>query len=255
MDQRGEYETWYRQLIALSDRASDDLLASTTAATQVADAITVSALPEKARSVLLFMCSSIILNCAFELKDSSIINQGKELAERALSGTTPDEPLHYQCQYNVANAVTNLCDIGLPEAIPGTTRATWEPQLIENRIETRTDLQEARRRFFEVGSSATADHRTRSAAFCNLGNILDHSGRWAEAYDFFLRALEVDPRNGNAAGNLAQLLHTRIGTGIGQTGHIAAVYDKYVALAQELREGTLEFAAAAVADGRVPPAV
>src|SRR5665648_286226 len=32
---------------------------------------------------------------------------------------------------------------------------------------------------------------------------LDYSGRWAEAYDFCLHALEADPSNGNAAGNLS----------------------------------------------------
>ncbi|SEE52200.1 LA2681 family HEPN domain-containing protein [Jiangella alba] len=78
--------------------------------------------------------------------------------------------------------------------------------------------------------------------------MLDHSGRWAEAYDFYLRALEADPRNGNAAGNLSLLLENRIRTGVGQTGHIAALFDKYAALAKELREGTLEFASVAVAD-------
>jgi tetratricopeptide (TPR) repeat protein len=248
MDQHAEYESWFRQLMELNDRAADDLIASSAAARQVAAAVTASSLPATARSSLLFMCSSVVLNCGFELKDAAIINQGKEVAEKGLRGTTPDQPLHYQCRYNVANAVSSLCDLGLPGLSSGATRAEWEPQLIENRIETGTDLREARRAFFEVGSSEIADGRTRSAAFCNLANILDHSGRWAEAYDFYLRALKVDPRNGNAAGNLAQLLHTRIGTGIGQTGHIAAVYDKYVALAQELRDGTLEFAAAEVAD-------
>lgn len=247
MDQRAEYEALYRQLMELNDRAAEPE-EKCDAAMQCAAAIFASPLSAKLRSPLLFTCSSIVLNCAFELKDSSTIIRGKELAEQALTGTAPDEPLHFQCRYNIANALTGLCDLRLPDAKSETTRATWEQRLIENRIENRQNLREARRAFFEVGSSEIADRHTRSAAYCNLANSLDHSGRWAEAYDFYLRALEADPRNGNAAGNLAQLLHTRIATGIGQTGHIAAVYDKYVALAQELRGGTLEFATAAVAD-------
>ncbi|WP_460493303.1 LA2681 family HEPN domain-containing protein [Dactylosporangium cerinum] len=93
-----------------------------------------------------------------------------------------------------------------------------------------------------------ADPRTRSAAYCNLANSLDHSGRWAEAYDLYLRALEENPDNGNAAGNLAQLLLGRISNGVGQLGHLGAVYDKYVKMAQSLREGTLSFAGEATAD-------
>lgn len=246
MDKRAQFDSWYGQLVELDARAADDHTQKVAEASQLADAVATSALPIRAKSALLFMCSSIVLNCAFELKNPSILSRGRELAEQAVTGTTPSEPLYFQCRYNLANALTSLCDLGLPIAASG--EDDWETRRVRNRIETRADLQEARRLFFEVGSSEVADHRSRSAAFCNLANILDHSGRWAEAYDFYLRALEIDPRNGNAAGNLAHLLHTRIGTGIGQTGHIAAVYDKYVALAQQLREGTLEFAAAAVAD-------
>lgn len=248
MDPRDEFVFWNGELMALSDTAGDDLTASITQAAQIAAAVTASSLPEKARTGLLFSASSLILNCAFELDDTDAIDQGKQLAEQALAATTPAEPLHYQCRYNVANAINSLCDLEHPTAVLGATRVEWEPGFIQARTKARADLQRARREFFEIGTSVVADDHTRSAAYCNLGNLLDYSGRWAEAYDIYLRALEADPRNGNAAGNLAQLLHTRIGTGIGQTGHIAAVYDKYVALAQELRGGTLEFASAAVAD-------
>jgi hypothetical protein len=60
--------------------------------------------------------------------------------------------------------------------------------------------------------------------------------------------LEADPSNGNAAGNLAQLLYSRIQNGIGQLGHMAAVYDKYATMARSLREGTLTFAGEDTAD-------
>lgn len=242
-----EYVSWLKELTAPND-TDGNLTASIIRAAEVAGAVTASSLPEKAKAALLFSASSLVLNCAVDLGDSGAINQGKQFAEQSLVATSPDEPLHYQCRYNVANAITALCELNHPDAVPGGTRVDWEPLLIEARTKTRAELQHARREFFEIGASEVADDRTRSAAYCNLGNLLDDSGRWAEAYDFYLRALETDPRNGNAAGNLAQLLHARIGTGIGQTGHMAAVFDKYVALAQELREGTLEFASTAVAD-------
>ncbi|XBB67197.1 LA2681 family HEPN domain-containing protein [Nocardioides sp. WV_118_6] len=247
MEPSEEFISWLEELIALSE-AADDLNDSISRAKQIAAAIAASSHLEKAKAALLFSASSIILNCAFQLEDVEVINHGRDLARQALAATAPDEPLHFQCRYNVANATNALCDLELPEAVQGATRVDWEPQLIQSRLKTRADLQHARREFFEIGTSHVADAHTRSASYCNLGNLLDHSGRWAEAYDFYLRALEADGSNGNAAGNLAQLLRTRIATGIGQSGHIAAVYDKYVTLAQQLREGTLEYAAATVAD-------
>lgn len=248
MNERDEYEMWSRQILAISEENVDESMGTASETLAIADAVTVSSLPGEAKSALLFMCSSVVLNCAFELHQSGAIEQGRDLAERALEGITSREPLHYQCMYNVANATNALCELGFPDVVSGTPRAEWEPALIDNRIETRVELRDVRRAFFEVGSSTRADAHTRSAAFCNLANALDHSGRWAEAYDFYLRALEADPQNGNAAGNLAQLLRERIRTGIGQTGHIAAVYDKYALLAKQLRGGTLEYATATVAD-------
>jgi len=248
VDARDEYGSWLRELLVLDDAPGGDLAGSVGEAVRISAAVTASSLPQKAKAALWFSASSVIINCGAGLDDVEAVNRGKKLAEQALAETSPDEPLHYQCRYNVANAINSLCDSGLPKAATGRTRVDWEPELIDSRIEIRIDLQRVRREFFEIGSAQVADDHTRSSAYCNLGNILDHSGRWAEAYDFYLRALEVDATNGNAAGNLAQLLHTRIQTGIGQTGHIAAVYDKYVALAQALREGTLEFASADVAD-------
>ncbi len=204
--------------------------------------------PDRAKAALLFSASSIVINSGAHLNDAESVKSGKLLAEKALAMTTEDQPLHYQCRYNIANATSSLCDQDLPKIESGTSRIDWEPELVVSRLKNQADLKEVRREFFQIGQSSVADGQTRSAAYCNLGNVLDHAGRWAEAYDFYLRALEADPRNGNAAGNLAQLLHTRIDTGIGQTGHIAAVYDKYVALAHDLRDGTIEFADAKVAE-------
>nr|BFE56488.1 hypothetical protein GCM10020063_010140 [Dactylosporangium thailandense] len=195
--------------------------------------------------ILRFMCSSVILNCAFDLRDTALLGQGRDLAEQALAETTPNEPLHFQCLYNVANALVIECDYGLPSE---GSRDTWVSRLVANRLAHRVQLRTTRKLFFEIGTAQGADPHTRSAAYCNLANSLDHSGRWAEAYDFYLRALEENPDNGNAAGNLAQLLLGRISNGVGQLGHLAAVYDKYVKMAQSLREGTLSFAGEATAD-------
>lgn len=88
---------------------------------------------------------------------------------------------------------------------------------------------------------------TRGMALCNLGNHLDGSGRWAEAYTAYADALEADPTNGNAAGNIAEPLRRRLGRRVDRRGHLAAVYDKYVAMAKSLRQRTVEVADAAAA--------
>lgn len=207
--------------------------------------IEASALPAVEKGGLRFTCSSLVLNAASRLGDVTLARQGKQIAERALEAAPPDQPSHYQCLYNVANAILIETDLDLPTA---GDRETWEPQLIRVRIAHRDGLRQARRLLSDIASAESTDPHTRSSACCNLANTLDHSGRWAEAYDYYLRALESDPSNGNAAGNLAQLLLTRIQSGIGQTGHIAAVYDKYVQMAKSLREGTLQFAGPETAD-------
>ncbi len=248
MNQRDEFALWLRNLQALGTAARDDLRVDIGEAAQIAASVNDSALPEKAKSALLYVASSVLINCGDELGDADVLRQGKGLAEQALISTTSNDPLHFQCRYNIANATSHLCGMDLPKPISGAVRSDWEPESVSCQVKHREDLQLVRREFLEIGDSVAADGGTRSASYCNLGNVLDHSGRWAEAYDYYLRALEADPRNGNAAGNLAELLRTRIGVGIGQTGHIAAVYDKYVTLAQELHEGTLEFASAASAE-------
>jgi tetratricopeptide (TPR) repeat protein len=196
------------------------------------------------RAGLLFMCSSVVINCGSRLDSESLLQAGKQIAEKALDGAPEDESLRFQILYNIANATSTIVDLGLA----GGKNSETVPIRVANRLDNRALLRTARSYYYEIATSDIADAGTRSRAFCDLANSLDHSGRWAEAFDYYLRALDVDPRNGNAAGNLAQLLMTRIELGIGQTGHIAAVYDKYVNLAKKLRAGTVEYAGASTAE-------
>lgn len=245
MQARTEYEAWHARIAALAGDDGPAERGGAQTARTFASEVHGSALSHVEKSALMFMCSSIVINAGFDLGEPDLLMAGKELAVTAEALAPQDEPLRYQCRYNVANAMIGICDLGLPS---GGARDVWEPRLIQNRMDHRGELVAIRRIFFEVGSSPLADPHTRSASYCNLANMLDHSGRWAEAYDYYLRALETDPTNGNAAGNLAQLLRSRITSGVGQTAHIAAVYDMYVTLAQQLRSGTLDFASNEVAE-------
>lgn len=238
-----EYEELSAQILDLAD--SDDPATAAAAVLSLAETIHGENLEAPEQAALRFMCSSLAINAASDLGDVSLLEAAIVQAELGLEAVSPGQPLFFQLQYNIANATVTICDLGFPT---DALREEWEPKLIDNRAANRERLRTVRTQFFEIGTSDVADAQTRSSALCNLANMLDHSGRWAEAYDFYLRALDAHPENGNAAGNLAQLLAARIQSGVGQAGHIAAVYDMYVALAKELREGTIEFASATVAD-------
>lgn len=214
----------------------------------VVEEIDAHELDDAERSALLFSCSSQLINCGARIDDRTAIRDGRSLAEKALAMTDhADSPHAYECRYNIATSLIEECNLEWPDRPPG-ERAVWEPPLVAVRLSQRAELRDARALLFAISEADTANSRTRSAASCNLANALDTSGRWAEAYNFYLRALEIRPDNGNAAGNIAQLLGYRIASGIGQTGHLAAVYDNYVALARALREGTTQFAGSDIAE-------
>lgn len=248
MNEQAEYQERYEEIVALSKLDETEAEYVVNEANRIASEASELDLPQPIQTALFFTASSIALNFACESDDPELIKRGQELAERALRATNPAEPLHFQCRYNIANAQTALAELSLPKKAVGLSREEWEPLVIKSRLESSNVLMKVRNEYFEIGNSDNADDHTRSSAFCNLANALDHSGRWAEAYDFYLRALDIDPDNGNAAGNLAFLLQNRVESGIGQTGHIAAVYDKYAELAKSLYEGTLTFTSQKVAE-------
>ncbi len=92
-----------------------------------------------------------------------------------------------------------------------------DPMGYRVRWEERAALREARLLLASAGHSGEISDELRSKALCNLGNELDSSGRWLEAYEAYKDALTEYPDNGNAAGNLAELLAARIRLGRGQT--------------------------------------
>src|SRR5699024_4599527 len=140
MEPSEEFVSWLEELMALSE-SSEDIQESISRARRIAATVAASSHPEKAKAALLFSASSVILNCAFELEDVAAIDHGRELAKQALGATTPDEPLHFQCRYNIANATNTLCEPELPEAVDGATLYVWEPLLILSRLMTRTEPQ------------------------------------------------------------------------------------------------------------------
>src|SRR5690606_8739714 len=108
-------------------------------------------------------------------------------------------------------------------------------------------LRQVRRLLAEAGHEVELGPLERSRALCNLGNVLDESGRWVEAYEAYVDSLVEFPSNGNAAGNAAELLRRRLATGRGLSGHYAAVYNDYATRAKALRRYTVAIAGEATA--------
>ena len=199
---------------------------------------------------LAFTCSSLLINLGGVRGDRASIERGIHRAQSILDRNAEPE-LSEQIAFNIANGRSALHIVTVRE---------WRdldpdirPGLLA--LRDRETLRAARRGFFDVGYSvAPAD--TRGRALCNLGNELDHSGRWVEAYQAYVDALVADPTNGNAAGNAAELLRIRMARGRGLPGHYAAVYENYRKQALRNRARTVELAGEEVAArwDALPPA-
>lgn len=197
-------------------------------------------LSESSWAQLKFTCSSLLLNIGADRSNRSALDDGILCAEQAI-GAGPVE-LEEQLTYNIANGRSMIHVVNAREWTA--ENPNLQPGLIA--LRDRDLLRALRRGFSDVGYSPTSAD-TRGRALCNLGNELDHSGRWVEAYQAYLDALTADPTNGNAAGNAAELLRRRVARGRGLAGHYAALYDRYRAQAQAHRDRTVEVAGEDVA--------
>lgn len=185
---------------------------------------------------MLLDLSSFQIDAAIDVSDQEEINRGLAWAQSLLDDAEADETLNNLAAYNVANALTSIHYIAWKEY--GKQAESQENKRFPFRLADRETVRRTRVLYAKVSSSKEVLGPQRSLALCNLGNALDESGRWIEAYQCYAEALEVDPNNGNAAGNAAELLLRRIDLGRGLLGHYGAVYDSYVLRAKKLREHT-----------------
>jgi hypothetical protein len=193
-------------------------------------------------SELKFTCSSLQINLGSDRHLRDAVGAGVSSAREALDRDVFPELVGH-LRYNVANGLLALHDLDLKR---------WRSQNPQHHrslyaLEDRDRVRQVRALFAEVGHSSSESSDTRSRALCNLGNTLDHSGRWLEAYQAYVDALDADPTNGNAAGNAAELLRFRAARGRGLPGHYAAVYERYRQQAVRNRARTVELAGEEVA--------
>lgn len=236
---------WIRRrdsLVRIAGRADTGTIVLLDAfSTDLDTALAAGELSESSWAQLKFTCSSMLINLGGDRRNRGALESGIRCAQDALE--RDGEPqLAEQLQYNVANGRSSLHKLNAREwraADPN-----LPPGLIA--LRDRESLRLLRRGFSDVGYSEVHDD-ARGRALCNLGNELDHSGRWVEAYQAYVDALAADPTNGNAAGNAAEMLRVRVARGRGLPGHYAALYDRYREQAHTHRDRTVELAGEEVA--------
>ena len=241
----GAFEAYQRRAISLDGVSGPSALAAAVGDLRELEAEVSSAgMTAAERRSLTFTLSSVMINLASDAGSIEDLRAGVAWATRLLHDGEAPAALVAQAGYNRANGLAGIFTADDGSREPGVVG--WPSPAY--RLAHLDGLREPRMLYRRVGADQLAPAETRGMALCNLGNLLDDSGRWVEAYTAYADALEADPTNGNAAGNIAELLRRRLGRRVDQRGHLAAVYDKYVAMARSLRQRTVEVAGAAAAD-------
>jgi tetratricopeptide (TPR) repeat protein len=198
-------------------------------------------LPAWVRAVTLLNLSSVLINLAGDAQDIDALLEGAEIARECfVSDELTDTELR-QSLYNQATAYSTAADLRSRSQVNWNARVPGD--WASARWAVRDWLLRARRLLREAaGPGGSGNAEQSGMALCNLANALDASGRWVEAYDQYVHALERDPMNGNAAGNAAVLIGRAANAGWGNRVHLFGLYDRYLLKAHELRDRTVEIA-------------
>lgn len=181
---------------------------------------------------------STVSNIGMDHGDEAVLEQGRDVLRLALGSRGAPGRVFASSLYSFATATSGLVHLRMESADQGRAEGLWEH---------RDELGLVRRLLRDVAQADSAPPELRSRAATNLANALDDSGRWVEAYEWYVEALEIDPSNGNAAGNAALLLRRLIDAEGGDLGHLAAQHDRYLLWARKQREQTVEVAGEATA--------
>lgn len=188
--------------------------------------------------------SGVLIDAAGDAGDREALEVANDWARHIVGDQDADGTLRQHCAYNLSNGLSHLANMAIREASQAgvsVDRRAWALWA------QRDVMAEARRLLRQVADDSACDPGLRSLAACNLGNDLDEMGRWLEAYEWYQRSLAYDPTNGNAAGNTALALGQMLHREWVASGHLAAVYNHYLEMAQSLAEETSRIAGEATA--------
>ena len=190
--------------------------------------------------------TSVLINAGMALNDQEALAQAEHVLIGLISNAHDEAQWRCRAQYNLANATDHAADFRARSSLKGLADDDKPAAFYRARSIECVDLRTARFNFALAAKDDSADQQTR--ALTNLANTLSTSGRWLEAYERYVQAVQADPTNGNAAGNAALCLGRAIRSNLGPRGHLAAVYEKYRQIAQSNRARTIELAGPETAD-------
>lgn len=167
--------------------------------------------------------AGLLIDIGSQAKKRDAVEEGVALM-RQLTAALPDSD---ECRYNLANGLVALADLDT------TPWPSWLFATRETRREARTLMAAVR---------STENLNLAAQAFTNLGNALDRSYRWSEAFDAYVDALSFDSTNGVAAMAAAQMLLRCASRGIGDPEVLARVAMRYAKIARANRERILQLA-------------
>lgn len=170
---------------------------------------------------------ALLYGVAATLIDAADIARRPELADEGvrLLRSLPESVTDY-IAYNLANGLQIAADLRYPKSPAGRLQG-WEPR------------REARGLLRVAGRDVRLPAGDRSQALCNLGNLLDSSGRWLEAHEAYREALDLDPTNAMASGNAAIALFYVARRPVSGRPRILALSDRLLRHAREHPEEVL----------------
>ena len=159
--------------------------------------------------------AGIFIDGGFALGDAEMVRKGTKifeemlLVEEAVSGFSK-----YSILYNAANGYSSLY------TLKRINRKAMAPS-------NDNDLRNAKRLYRQtIENLENADASFASQVFINYGNCLSQFGRFIDAIEQYELAIQIDPENGMAAGNLGiELEHATLITGRYRHEYIALAHD------------------------------
>lgn len=175
----------------LSENLTDLLDNNPLEAVKKAHQIDLNNKKENDRVNLLNLKASIFINGGKLIQQKNIVEEGL-LIFRELYKLYPENP---QFLYNLANGIAELMSLSNLDL-------SW----LDYKEKTKIYRTEARESFWKVANNKNADFSIRTQAWTNLANQFNASYRFGEACDAWLAGLDVDFKNGVAAGSAALCL-------------------------------------------------
>ncbi|WP_299951925.1 LA2681 family HEPN domain-containing protein [uncultured Modestobacter sp.] len=235
----------YEQLtLIIARHADEDLRAALDTISSLILEFRQASIESPSSAPILVNMTSVLINIANDLHDEPALAYALEVLDELMSGTPAGKWITHAA-YNRANTRDDLVQLKAMRAYEAADEAEAMSAYLKARLQVRATLRLARRDFLASAEDPQSGHQTQART--NLGNMLSTSGRWLEAFEEYAEAVHLDSTNGNAAGNAALSLYRAIQAGLGPTGHLAAVYAEYRAIAQANRSRTVELAGEAAA--------